>query len=235
MSKKNELLPEDTIIVFGKISVGEYRKFFLQAIGEEILGSGGMDFQNWVFSQGGKTLKEATEEYFHPSEHEKIKDFLTERRFKIVSKTNKELIIAFDKAISEMGYDFGGTIRAGHSWGSQMMIIYGKTGTKSRPCAARIWIKTDDVLFQIYFNNIDAHRQYIEAAPDYIREVFTGSFGTHDKGCTSCRGSRCGPKEFTIDGHFKGICRDAPFFLKNISLKRLPEYMDLFSEFYEKK
>ena len=230
---KKELLPEDTVIVFGKIPVGEYRKFFVQAIGGEITtGAGDMNFQTWLFSQGGKTLKEAADEYFHPPGHVKMEEFLTERRFDIVSGPDKEFIIAFDKAISDHGYDFGGAIHAGHSWGSRLMIIYGKTGTKSRPCPARIWIKEDGILFQIYFTNIGAHREYIEAAPAYIKEVFTGY--NENRRCKSCR-SKCGPKEYTIDGQFISVCRDAPFWFENPSVEKLPDYMGLLSEFYPRK
>ena len=107
MAKKKELLSEDTIIVFGKIPVGEYRKFFIQSIGEEIVaGAEDMNFQSWLFTQGGKTLKEATEEYFHPLGHKTMDEFLTERRFDTVSKQDKEFIMAFDKEINELGYDF---------------------------------------------------------------------------------------------------------------------------------
>jgi hypothetical protein len=234
MSKTKKLLPEDTVIVFGKIPVGEYRNFFMQALGDDYDKhfTAGMDFQNWVLgTQGGNTLKEALDELRSPSGAKNMAKLLAERRCNIISDENKEFIIAFDTAITEFGYDFGGVIRAGHSWDSQLMIVYGKTNTKSRPCPARIHIKDNDILFQIYFTNIDAHRQYIEAAPAYIKEVFTG-YG--DKGCTSCR-NKCGPKEFTIDGHFKSVCRDAPFWFDKPSIERLPDYMGLFAEFYRAK
>jgi hypothetical protein len=232
MSKKNKLLADDTVIVFKEIPVGEYRKYFVHAIGNEILGNGGMDFQNWLSTQAGKTLKEAADEYFHPLGHEKMEDFLTERRFNIVSEPDKAFIIAFDKAINELGYDFGGVFNWGHSWGSRITIIYGKTGTKSRPCPARIHIRENDILFQMYFTKIDAHHQYIEAAPAYIKEVFTDY--NNNKGCTSCR-DKCGPKEFTIDGHFKSVCRDAPFWFHNPQVDKLPDYMGLMAEFYPQK
>jgi len=228
MAKK--VLTEDTVVVFKEIPVGEYRKYFVQTIGEEILGSGGMDFQNWLFKQGGKTLKEATEDYLHPSGHETMKEFLAERRFNIVSEPDKEFIIAFDKAVNGLGYDFGDAIHAAHSWGACMTIIYGKTGTKSRPCPARIHIRENDVLFQMYFTKIDDHRQYIEAAPAYIKEVFT----SNKEGCKACR-SKCGPKEFTIDGQFKSICCDTPFWFDKPSVDKLPDYMGIFAEFYSKK
>ena len=232
MVKNKELLSEDAIVVFGKIPVGEYRKFFIQSIGEQIAaGVGDMNFQTWLFTQGGKTLKEATDEYFNPLGHETMTEFLTERRFSSVSKEDKAFIIAFDKEVHELGYDFGNAIHAGHSWGSNQMIIYGKTGTKSRSCPARIWIKDDGILFQIYFTGIDAHRGYIEAAPRYIKEVFTGY--NENRSCRACR-SKCGPKEYTIDGRFMSICRDAPFWFTNPSLEKLPDYMGLLYEFYPK-
>jgi len=113
------------------------------------------------------------------------------------------------------------------------MIVYGKTGTKSRPCAARIHIRQDGILLQIYFTKIDAHREYIENAPENIKAIFTCAFDTW-VGCKACRG-KCGPKEYTIDGRFFSICRDAPFFIKNPPLEKLSEYGDLFMQFYPKK
>ena len=233
-SKSKKLLADDTIIVFGKISVGEYRKFFMQALGNEYYKcfAAGMDFQNWVLgTQAGKTLREALDELKNPSGVRSMSELLAERRCDVISDADKNFIIAFDSAITKLGYDFGNAIRAGHSWGSQLMIVYGKTDTKSRPCPARIHIRENDILFQIFFTNIDAHRQYIEAAPAYIKEVFT-KYG--DKGCTSCR-SKCGPKEFTIDGHFKSVCRDAPFWFDKPSVEKLSDYMGLIAEFYPAK
>ncbi|MDR0273019.1 MAG: hypothetical protein LBI27_06860 [Clostridiales bacterium] len=232
MSKNKAPLTEGTIIVFKDIPVGEYRKYFLRVIGNEILGKTGMDFQNWLMTQAGKTLKEATDEYFRPLGHEKMEEFLTERRFNNVSDLNKEFIIYFDKSIGELGYDFGGVFNWGHSWGSKITIIYGKTGTKSRQCPARIHIRDNDILFQMYFTKIDSHRQYIESAPPYIKKVFTDF--NDGKGCTFCR-SKCGPKEFTIDGDFKSICRDAPFWFDNPTEQKLPDYMGLLAEFYPMK
>jgi hypothetical protein len=234
MGKAKKLLADDTIIVFGKIPVGEYRKFFMQALGDEYdnhFTTGG-DFQNWLLgTQGGRTLNEALDEIKNPLGVRSMPELLAERRCSSISDANKEFIIAFNSAITELGYDFGDAIRAGHSWGSQLMIVYGKTDTKSRPCPARIHIRENDILFQIYFTNIDAHRQYIEAAPAYIKEVFT-HYG--DKGCKSCR-RKCGPKEYTIDGQFKSVCRDAPFWFDKPSVERLPDYIGLITEFYPVK
>ncbi len=217
----------DTLILWNAFPVGKFRDFFIQTTGKEILP--GMDFQTWLFSQAGKTLSEALEEYLHPAGQKTLEEFFTERRFNNVSESDKEFIIAFDKEISALGYDFGSEIHIGHSWGSQMLIIYGKTNTKSRPCPARIWIRENDVLFQIYFNNIDAHQNYIENTPAHIKEVFTNY--NDNRSCKACR-SKCGPKEYTIDGNFLSICRDAPFWFNNPSVEKLPDYIDLIKEFY---
>lgn len=197
MGKKKELLPEDTVIIWNKHPVGEYRKFFQQATGKKEIVTVCKDFQTWLFTQTGKTLKEALEEYYHPSEQKNMEQFLSERRFDIIKESDKVFIIAFDKAINELGYDFGGVIGSGNFYGP-FMIIYGKTGTKSRSCAARIYIKdTGAVGLRLFLNNINDHRSYIENAPFYIKDVFTGEHGK----CKHCKGKLCKFKKiYTIAG-----------------------------------
>ena len=58
-------------------------------------------------------------------------------------------IVAFDKAINKLGYDCENAIGGGYSW-SPLMIIYGKTGTKSRPCIARIYINNEDISLRLF-------------------------------------------------------------------------------------
>ena len=155
---------------------------------------GSMVFQNWIFSQAGKTLKEALEEFNDPSIPKTMEEFLTERRFNIVKESDKAFLIAFDKEVNALGYDFDGIIGSGNIW-SPLMIVYGKTGTKSRPVAARIYIKDNCITLRLFLNKIDAHRQYIENAPAHIKESFIFADGD----CTSCNSS-CTPKTYTIDG-----------------------------------
>lgn len=228
MSPNVKILPDDTLIIWNKHPVGEYRKFFIQTTGMEI--SPSINFQNWLFSQAGKTLAEALEEYRHPSGHEQIKDFLQERRFNAISKPEKDFIIAFDRAIADFGYDFGNMIGSGNVF-SPMVIIYGKTGTKSRPCAARIYINENGIALRLFLNKISAHTKYIENASAHIKEAFS------EKGlCTFCW-DKCPsrPAPYTIDGRTVQKCQHHTFYFDSPSVDRLPDYMGLFAEFYPKK
>ena len=225
MSKIKKLLAEDTVIVWGKIPVGEYRKFFEQVISKDFADN--KDFQEWVFSQAGKTLKEAAEDHFNPPGHKNIEDLLSERRFNIVSEPDKAFIIAFDKAMNKLGYDCGNIIGSGVIW-SPFMVIYGKTGTKSRPIIARIFIQEKEIQLRLFLNKIDVHRQYIETAPAHIKEPF---IGPHND-CKSCK-EKCGWKEYMIDGRLMRKCN--PFWFFQPTLEKLSDYMGLLSEFYAKK
>ena len=90
MSKSKKLLAENTVIVWNDISVGEYRNFFEQTIGKDFGRSvGNMDFQTQLFTQAGKTLKEAVEEHFHPSGQKNMEEMLVEQFLNIIiQKTN---------------------------------------------------------------------------------------------------------------------------------------------------
>jgi len=230
MSKKKELLPEDTLIVWNKFPVGEYRKFFQNATGKEEIVTICKDFQTWLFTQAGKTLKEALEELNHPSE-KNMKEFLSERRFDNVKEPDKAFIIAFDEAINELGYDFGGVIGSGNIFGVNM-IAYGKTGTKSRACAARIYIKDDGtVTLRLFLNKVDIHRQYIENAPAHIKDAFIFTGGD----CKSCN-TACAPgKVYTIDGQLMQKCNHSTFYFNTLSADNLSDYMELLSKFFPKK
>jgi hypothetical protein len=230
MSKTNKLLAEDTVIIWGKVPVGECRKFFQQATGKEEIVTVCKDFQTWLFTQTGKTLKEALEELNNPSGSKSMEELMSERRFNIVKEQDKAFIIAFDKAINELGYDFGGFIGSGSAW-SPLMIVYGKTGTKSRPCAARIYIKDDGIVLRLFLNKVDTHRQYIETAPAYIKEAFVFTGGD----CKSCN-TACAPgKKYTIDGNVMQKCNHNTFYFNVPKIEKLPDYMDLLSKFYPVK
>lgn len=234
MGKK--ILPEDTVIVINKHPVGEYRKFFQQETGVEKITVGSMDFQPWLFTQAGKTLKEALDEYNQPSGPKNVERFLAERRFDMMKEPDKAFIIAFDKEINKLGYDFGGVIGSGFAAGCELMIIYGKTGIKSRPCAARIYIKENDITLRLFLNKIDAHRQYIENAPAFIKDVFT----SENESCTGCsfKDGKCKykyTKTFTIDERLINKCDAKAFIFANPSVEKLPDYMGLLTEFYPPK
>ena len=235
MAKAKKLLPEDTIIVWNVHPVGEYRRFFQQATGEEKITVGSMDFQTWLFSQAGKTLREALEEYQHPSGIKTMEAFLTERRFDMLNAPDKAFIVAFDNAISALGYDFGNMISSGNGY-CDMQIIYGKTSVKSRPCAARIYMRDDHITLRLFLNRIDAHRSYVENTPAYIKGVFTSEHGN----CTGCSfvDGKCKykyTKTYTIDDRLFHKCVSQTFIFPNPSVENLPDYAGLLAEFFPSK
>ncbi|MPM16836.1 hypothetical protein SDC9_63218 [bioreactor metagenome] len=78
-----------------------------------------------------------------------MKSVLTEERFNIISDDNKAFILAFDEKISKLSYSFGGNIGSGACWG-KYMIIYSKTGIKSKQVAARIYIKENSIVLRLF-------------------------------------------------------------------------------------
>ena len=235
MSKK--LLSEDTVIrsIVGNpngVPVGEYRKFLYEAIGKHFVDSmGHTGFQNWLFSQTGKTLKEVVDEHTYNYKANTMEVLLSERRFDIVSEHSKSFILAFDKAMNERGYDCENMVSSGLVWG-MYMIIYGKTDTKSRPCAARIYIQADGtVSLRFFLTKVDKHMQYIEAAPEHIKQGFNFTGGD----CTLCNMNCTQGKVYTIDGHAMAKCSHNTFFFNAPSVEKLPDYMRLFAEFYPTK
>ena len=108
---KKELLTEDTIIGSRKITATEFRRFFKETLGE--------DYEKYPVAHNvikgslnyrGKTLKEILEECYNPPKDKNLGELLAESRFNLISETDKSFIIAFDKAMNGIGYDFGGSL-----------------------------------------------------------------------------------------------------------------------------
>ena len=227
---KKELLTEDTTIGSRKISAIEFRKFFKKTLGE--------DYEKYAvvrnvikvsLNHKGKTLKEIIGECYNPMGSKSLEEILAEDRFKIISITDKAFILAFDKALSEKGYDFGGTISGNRDL---MAIVYGKTGTKTRTCPARIHIENDgNICLRLYLHKVDDHRQYIENAPVRIKEIFTNDIGN----CCGCnlKDGKCKcTKTYTVGGRLFNKCY---FNIANTAVENIPDYIDLLSEFYPMK
>ncbi len=223
-------LTNDTIIEIGKsITLSKYREYFQKATGKDLSGA---EFQPWLNLQAGKTVKEAIPLYCEATERKDMKEIMKENRFAIITEENKKFIIAFDKEIEMLGYDFGGGIGDGYCWG-KYMIIYSKMGVKTKSVAARIFIRENSILLRMFFNNIDKHRNYIESAPKHIKEVFTGNHG----GCS------CNPKKdncrmrktYTIDDKLIEKCSGIVFEFKEPTIDNLNDYINLFKEFYPPK
>jgi len=214
------------------VPIGDYRNFLYQAIGKDFVDS--MDytgFQKWLFSHTGKTLKEVADEHNRDYTATSVDELLSENRFGAISQPDKEFIIAFDKAIGELGYDCENIITSGLTW-SKFMIVYGKTGTKSRPCAARIFMKEDGtVTLRLFLNKVNKHRQYIESTPAHIKDAFIFTGGD----CKSCN-SACAPgKGYTIDGQAMQKCNHSTFYFKSPSVDKLPDYLGLLLKFFPVK
>ncbi|MCL2512437.1 MAG: hypothetical protein FWF08_00930 [Oscillospiraceae bacterium] len=165
-----------------------------------------------------------------------MKDIISEARFDIIEEADREFIIAFDKEMRGLGYDFGGDIGKGYCWG-KYMIIYSKSGVKSKKVAARIFIRDDCIVLRLYFSGIDKHRAYIENTPLHIKEVFTGEHGD----CGHCEGGhREGGfckfrKTYTVANRSFEKCNGVVFEFWWPDLAKLPDYMDLLNEFYAGK
>ena len=235
MGKNKKILSEDTVIVWGSIPVGEYRRFFAEVIGKEFAND--RDFQTWLFTQSGKTLKETVEDYFNPTKPNNIEELLAERRFNIIAESNKKFIIAFDAALDELGYGCGGVIVSGNIR-CPFMIVYAKTGVKTPQVIARIYIGSDgEIVLRFYFSDIDKHRAYIENSLEHIKSVFTGDYGNckHCENGNRAKGGCKFKKKYIIDGRDYEKCNGLVFEFRQFNLAKLPDYIGLFLEFYPTK
>lgn len=160
-----------------------------------------------------------------------MKTILSEERFNIISTENKAFISTFDDELSRLGYGFDGNIGSGYCWG-RYMIIYSKIGVKSKQVVARIYIRENSIVLRLFLNKIDKHREYIENAPNFIKEVFTGEHGK----CNHCHNDKGGVckfrKTYTIDDNYIEKCNGITFEFLEPSLERLPYYIGLLKEFY---
>jgi len=225
-------LTENTIIGETTVSPEKYRSFFRKAIEdfspEVYCGA----FQYWLNQNNGKTLKEVIESYHLMKAPKSMEDRLTEERFSIISEPDKSFILAFSREIAEMGYNFGGNIGWGACWGPYM-VIYSKVGVKSKQVAARIFIRENHIVLRLFLNNVDKHRQYIENAPEHIKSVFIGTHG--DCSCNPKKENCRMRKTYAIDGDLIEKCSGVVFEFHQPNIAKLPDFIDLFKEFYASK
>lgn len=160
-----------------------------------------------------------------------MKDILAESRFDFIKEADKAFVNEFDDRMKEIGYDYGDNIGSGFCWG-RYMLIYSKTGQKSKKVAARIYIREDSVALRLFLNDIDSHRAYIENAPEFIRDPFLNSFGK----CGHCHNEKEGScrfrKTYTLTDRFYEKCNGFTFEFWNPSVDRISEYLGILKEFY---
>ena len=109
-------------------------------------------------------------------------NFLEEARFDFIPEDDREFILAFDRELNRLGYDFGGKIGDGYCWG-KYMLIYTRSGVKSKKVYARIYIQEGGIVLRLYLNDLDKHRTFLENSPGTIKGVFTGPHGD----CQHCQ------------------------------------------------
>lgn len=155
-----------------------------------------------------------------------LKTILNEKEYSFISPQNKEFIIAFTDELKSLGF-YNEEIGSGFCWG-KYMIIYRKEGVKSKNVYARIYIRDDSICLRLFFNNVTKHNEYIGNAPDYIKNVFIGDYGT----CKHCKGDNCKfRKDYEIDNVKYEKCNGTTFEFYEPTIERLSEYIELFKEF----
>lgn len=160
-----------------------------------------------------------------------IEQQMSESRFDFVSEKDKRFIIAFTQALEKLGYTYGDTIGSGFCWG-RYMLVFRKTGVKSKNVYARIYMEEESIVLRLFFNNVTKHAAFISAAPPLIKEVFTGDLGS----CKHCKGNTCKfRKDYEIDGKPIEKCNGMTFEFFHPAMEYLPDYLRLFQEFYPGK
>lgn len=156
---------------------------------------------------------------------------LSEERFDFISAADKAFILAFDRELARIGYSSGSQIGSGYCWG-RYMIIYAKSGVKSKQVAARIYIRDQGIVLRLFINQIDKHRAFLENTPAWIKTVFTGDSGACQH-CHNENGAACKfRKTYTLDGRLIEKCNGVTFEFAEPDLTKLPAYVDLLEEFY---
>jgi len=163
-----------------------------------------------------------------------IGELLKDGKFNFITDENKEFIAGFDKEMEGLGYGCGNKIGEGFCWG-RYMIIYTKTGVKSKKVYARIYIREKSIALRMFFGKMDDHREYLEETPEYIKNVFTGEYGD----CKHCHNEKNGSckfrKTYTLENRLIEKCNGSTFLFEEPDINRIPELIGLFCEFYPKK
>jgi hypothetical protein len=158
-------------------------------------------------------------------------EFLEDQSYKFITPDNKQFIQGFDDEMTRLGYDCSGKIRDGYCWG-RYMLIYRKSGVKTPTVYTRIYIRETSVVLRLFLNGINKHRQFIEQAPAYIKEVFTSEYGNCQH-CHNEKDERCQfRKTYTIEDRYIEKCNSYTFEFHEPTLQRIPDYLALFTKFF---
>lgn len=157
--------------------------------------------------------------------------FLNDPRLNFLPSVDRSFVFQFDNEMRELGYDHGDEIGSGYCWG-KYMLIFRRTGVKSRQVYARVYLRESGAVLRLFLNNIDRHRAFLENAPAHIQEPFTGAHGD----CQHCHNEKDGRcrfrKTYTLFDRQIEKCNGVVFEFQNPCVEKLGDYVDLFTEFY---
>lgn len=163
-----------------------------------------------------------------------MENVLKDPRYDCICTADKEFITAFDSGMNELGYTCGNHFGDGYCWG-RYMLIYRKSGVKSKKVYARVYVRDGGIALRFFFSDIDRHRAYVESAKPHIKDIFTDTHGD----CGHCQGKNDGickfRKSYTIDGRQIDKCNGVVFEIREPEIGYLSDYMDLFTVFYPRK
>jgi len=153
-----------------------------------------------------------------------INETLSKRGIESIADPDKAFLLAFDVSMGELGYDFTTVIGKGTS-SEPVIINYSKCGTHNSS-AARIFISEGKVILKLLPKKLTPHFNYIASAPAHIKSIYT----THHDNCLSCPAQCRTYKKYSVDGKFIQKCH--PHKDLEPSMKYLPDYINLFLEFF---
>lgn len=160
-----------------------------------------------------------------------IKEQMAEDRFRFMSAPDKAFVVQMTEALASLGFTYGDVIGDGICW-SKYMLIFRKTGVRSKKVVARIYIREKSVAWRLFCSDVTKHADCIAAAPEHIRTVFMGESGN----CKHCRGDVCRfQKCYEIEGRRIEKCNGEVFTFSDVSVEKIPDYIGLFKEFYVPK
>ena len=113
------------------------------------------------------------------------------------------------------------------------MIVYAKTGVKTKKVIARIYIREDSIILRLFLNNVDKHTEYIENAPEHIKEAFVGPNGNCS--CNPKKENCRMRKTYVMDDRLIEKCGGVIFEFWNPTVEKCQDYIDLLKEFYPVK
>lgn len=167
-----------------------------------------------------------------------MRNLLLDEKYNFVSKEDKDFIIAFDDAIIKAGYQSNG-INPYVCFG-KYKIEYSKVGLKNKKFVARFYFRDNGIVLRLYFTDIDKHREYIENAPEFIKNPFINEVGT----CKQCdkngggigkKGKCSFKKSYIINSVPYEKCAGENYYFDSHDIDNIPKFIELLTLFYPDK